>query len=270
MDTNRPIIIRKKVVHGSHHGGAWKVAYADFVTAMMALFIVLWMLSASKQIQEAVAGYFRDPTGAAGKATGNGPGGFGNRPGERQLNVFRSTTSVTRENVEQLKEDLEKSIKKLADFEKFKNQIEITVTEEGLRIELMESDQGTFFDVGSTNPTPNGRELLVDLAQELGNLPNRITIEGHTDAKPFYSARDYGNWELSAGRANTSRRLMQENGLRDDQVSQVRGYADQLLHNKSNPFNSSNRRVSLIVEYLEKNKPPSATGATSATPLKKP
>lgn len=128
----------------------------------------------------------------------------------------------------------------------------MTVTSEGLRIELLETEKGTFFNSGSSQPTPESRELLIKLAQELGKLPNKISIEGHTDAKPFAGGGEYGNWELSADRANASRRLMQENGLRPDQVVQVRGYANQQLRKPDQPEDPSNRRVSLIVQYIVK------------------
>ena len=126
----------------------------------------------------------------------------------------------------------------------------MTVTAEGLRIELLESDAGTFFESGSSDPTAKGKELLQMLAQELGKLPNKISIEGHTDSKPFAEGVAYGNWELSADRANAARRLMQEDGLAADQVSQVRGFADQRLRKPDEPFDPSNRRISLIVQYL--------------------
>jgi chemotaxis protein MotB len=232
----QPIIIKKKVAHSGHHGGAWKVAYADFVTAMMALFIVLWLMNTSKQVQEAVGGYFRDPNGTSKV----GVGGTGN--GEALL--------VSKDNMDQLKDELQKSMQKLADFDKMKDHIEMTVTSEGLRIELLEDEKGTFFDLGSTNPTPEGRALLENLAGEIGKLPNRVAIEGHTDSKPFSGRGDYSNWELSSDRANVCRRLMMANGLRADQVTQVRGYADQQLRRRNDPLDPSNRRISLIVKYL--------------------
>jgi chemotaxis protein MotB len=236
----RPIIIvRKKVSHGGHHGGAWKVAYADFVTAMMALFIVLWLLNSSKQVQEAVGGYFKDPSGTSKKVGTNlvGSGENFNR---------------TKDNMEKLKEELQKSIRQVSDFDKLKNQIEITITSEGLRIELLESAAGTFFDSGSARPSGQGEQLLSLLAGELGKLPNKVSIEGHTDSKPYAGVRDYGNWELSADRANAARRLMQQNGLRQDQVSQVRGFADQNLRKVDDPLDASNRRITLIVQYIVK------------------
>ena len=238
---NRPIIvIKKKGGHGGHHGGAWKVAYADFVTAMMALFIVLWLLNSSKQVQEAVGGYFKDPTGTT-KQVGSDMRGAG------------ENFTVSKDNMEQLKEQLQKAIKEVAHFEKFKNHIDMTVTNEGLRIELTESEKGTFFDSGSAKMSEDGEELLHALATELGKLPNTLAMEGHTDSKQYTAGRNYGNWELSSDRANAARRLMQGAGIRSDQVTQVRGFADQRLRKKDDPLDASNRRISLIVQYLDKN-----------------
>jgi len=240
MAQARPIIvIRKKAAHGGHHGGAWKVAYADFVTAMMALFIVLWLLNSSKQVQEAVGGYFRDPTGTS-KKVGTNLAGAG------------ENFAITKDNMPKLKEQLQKAMKQLSNFDKLKNQIEMTVTSEGLRIELMESASGTFFDSGKATPSANGVELMTLLAGELGKLPNKVSIEGHTDAKPYSVQGNYSNWELSSDRANSARRVMQNTGLGGGQVSQVRGYADQRLRTPANPLEPSNRRISLIVQYLAK------------------
>jgi chemotaxis protein MotB len=240
MDKSRPIIIiKKKGGHGGHHGGAWKVAYADFVTAMMALFIVLWLLNSSKKIQEAVGGYFKDPSGTSNKV-GSSMAGAG------------ENLTISKENMPKLKEELEKAMQQMPDFDKLKSHIEMTVTAEGLRIELLESATGTFFDSGSPQLNGDGRALLVMLAEELTKLPNKVSIEGHTDSKPFAKSRSYGNWELSTDRANSTRRLMQDNGLRADQVTQVRGFADQRLRKLDDPFDPSNRRISLIVQYTAK------------------
>jgi chemotaxis protein MotB len=238
MDKARPIIIvKKKGGHEGHHGGAWKVAYADFVTAMMALFIVLWLLNSSKQIQVAVGGYFKDPTGSSKKVGSNMQGG-----GENFV--------LTRDNMPKLKEQLQVAMKQMVDFEKLKSHIEMTVTAEGLRIELSESASGTFFDSGSAKLKPDGAELLITLAQELGQLPNKISIEGHTDSQPYAPSATYGNWELSADRANTARRVMQANGIRADQITQVRGFADQRLRKPEAPLDPANRRISVIVQYV--------------------
>ena len=231
------IIIKKKGGHGGHHGGAWKVAYADFVTAMMALFIVLWLLNTSKPVKEAIAGYFKDPAGTA-KLIGAGPQNSG------------ETVQLTRENMKELKQELEKAMRRVANFDRLSKQIELTVTPEGLRIELLETATGTFFELGSPRPNENARALLTALAQEIGKLPNHVSIEGHTDSKP-YGTETYSNWELSVDRANAARRIMLGNGLRVNQVSQVRGFADQNLRNKANPEDPANRRISLIVHYLD-------------------
>jgi len=233
------IVIKKKGGHAGHHGGAWKVAYADFVTAMMALFIVLWLMNSSKQIQEAVGGYFKDPTGTA-KQVGSDMVGAG------------ENFVVNKDNMEDLKEQLQQAIKAVPNFDKLKNHIDMTVTNEGLRIELSESEKGTFFDSGSAKISTDGEEILNTLGAELGKLTNTIAMEGHTDSKPYAAGRNYGNWELSSDRANAERRLMQRNGIREDQVTQVRGFADQRLRKKDDPLDSSNRRISLIVQYLSK------------------
>jgi chemotaxis protein MotB len=237
-----PIIIKKKVAHGGHHGGAWKVAYADFVTAMMALFIVLWLMNSSKQIQEAVGGYFKDPTGTAKKV------------GSDQVGAAENFV-VNKDNMEELKEQLQKAIKEVPKFDKLKNHIDMTVTNEGLRIELTESASGTFFDSGSVKISQDGGDLLIMLAQELGKLPNKLAMEGHTDARQYADGSNYGNWELSSDRANAARRLMQANGIRQDQVTQVRGFADQRLRKPTDPMDPANRRISLIVQYLDKKVP---------------
>jgi chemotaxis protein MotB len=232
----QPIIIKKKGGHAGHHGGAWKVAYADFVTAMMALFIVLWLMNASKQVQEAVGGYFKDPRGSA-KVVGTNRNGTGE-------NVV-----LKKEDMKKLKDALLQSIHHLDPLDKLKNQIEITMTAEGLRIELMESAKGTFFELGSAKPTPALIDLLKVLSQELGKLPNKISIEGHTDSKPYSGGRNYDNWDLSSERANEARRIMQAEGIQPDQVSQVRGFADQRLKVPEKPEDPSNRRISVIVQY---------------------
>jgi chemotaxis protein MotB len=249
MAAARPIIvIKKKGGHGSgHSGGAWKVAYADFVTAMMSLFIVLWLMNSSKPIKEAVAGYFKDPAGTSKLSGGNGKG-----PGESPGEGPADTLTLSKDNMSQLKDELQSAIHKIDDLNKLKSQIEMTVTSEGLRIELLESAKGTFFDSGSPELNDSGKETLIALAKELGGVPNKISIEGHTDSRPLVrNGGEYGNWELSVDRANNARRLMQENGLRPDQVTQVRGYADQKLRKADAPEDPSNRRISLIVQYTE-------------------
>ena len=242
MAGDNAVIIKriKKGGHGGHHGGAWKVAYADFVTAMMALFIVLWLMNSSQKIQVAVSGYFKDPSGSA-KKVGTGLAGTG------------ENLQLAKQDMAKLKVELQKSIQSITDIDKLKKNIEMTVTAEGLRIELLESEKGTFFDSGSSALNTSGQEMLALLAVELGKVPNHVSVEGHTDAKPFTGKRSYSNWELSADRANAARRLMQQSGLRPDQVSQVRGFADQRLRNLKDALDPSNRRISIIVQYISSN-----------------
>ena len=234
--TQPVIIVKKKGGHGGHHGGAWKVAYADFVTAMMSLFIVLWLMNSSEKVKKAVAGYFNDPKGTASllgtTMSGNG------------VTVEQERTDA----LQRLKEKLEAEIRARKDLEKLSKQIEITITPEGLRIELLETKSGTFYESGSARLSASGQELLALLASELKTLPNDLLIEGHTDAAPYSQDTGYSNWELSADRANAARRLLQSDGVRQDQVTQVRGYADQMLRVKSNPYDPSNRRISILVK----------------------
>ena len=229
------IVIKKKGGHGGHHGGAWKVAYADFVTAMMSLFIVLWLMNSSEKIKKAVAGYFNDPKGTA-NLLGTTMAGDG------------VSTTVKDQNMKKLKEKLEAEIKAKKELEKLTKQIEITITPEGLRIELLEDKKGTFYQSGSAQLSESGQELLALLAGELKTLPNDLLIEGHTDSTAYSSDNSYSNWELSADRANSVRRLMQQDGVRQNQVTQVRGYADQMLRVKNNPTDPSNRRISILVK----------------------
>lgn len=241
MADEQPIIIKKKGGHGGHHGGAWKVAYADFVTAMMALFIVLWLMNTSKPVQDAVSGYFRDPKGTTSKK-GTGLGGEG-----------QTAIPITKkQDLAKLKEDLMKAMENLPNYDKLKKQIEMTITSEGLKIEILEDPKGTFFENGKAQPTPALQGLLQILAGEIGKLPNSLLIEGHTDSRPFSNSQTYGNWELSADRANISRRLMQASGVRPDQVAQVRGYADQSLRKPLQPQDASNRRITLIIQNIDK------------------
>jgi chemotaxis protein MotB len=228
------VIVRKKGEHhDDEHGGAWKVAYADFVTAMMALFIVLWLLSASEKVQKAVGGYFQDPTGV-GRQTGTAAA------------AVSETLSLTQNQLEQIKEKVQQAMKQMPSFKDMQNQIKMTITPEGLRIDLLETKRGMFFDTGNPTPTEAGGELLKVLATELAKLPNKIVIEGHTDSTP-YGRPDYSNWELSADRANAARRILTASGLDATRISQVRGFADQRLLLKDDPTNPSNRRISIIV-----------------------
>jgi chemotaxis protein MotB len=261
------IVIKRKGGHGGHHGGAWKVAYADFVTALMALFIVLWLMNSSEQVKKAVAGYFNDPKGTA------------NLLGTTMAGNGVAATQERGDNLQKLKEKLEQGIQAQKDLEKLSKQIEISITPEGLRVELLEDKNGTFYEMGSARLSGSGQELLALLASELKTLPNALLIEGHTDAAQYSNDASYSNWELSADRANAARRLLQQGGVRSDQVTQVRGYADQLLRVKENPYDPSNRRISILVKNSEGPVPSlpgsrvvdgAATGGVAASPTQAP
>jgi chemotaxis protein MotB len=246
------IVIKRVKGHAGHHGGAWKVAYADFVTAMMALFIVLWLLNTSEHTRKVIAGYFNDPMGKPTE-TGSDKAGVDD---EMPMN---------KKDIEKLKEQLQRQIAQQINLKDISKQVEMTITPEGLRIELLESKDGTFFDTGGTTLKANGKDILNLLADKLSTVPNRISIEGHTDAQPFSNGAIYSNWELSEERANVARRLMQHpGGLRANQVSQVRGFADQRLRTPKNPLDPSNRRISLIVQYLTPADFPNAAAAKPA------
>jgi chemotaxis protein MotB len=232
-----PIIIIKKVQkHGAHHGGAWKVAYADFVTALMALFIVLWLLSTSDPVKQAVSDYFKDPS-AHRTLLGSGMASTG------------ESIQFSKKDLEKLKDKLESAIRKIPDLKALKDQVTMNVTAEGLRIELLENPEGCFFERGSAQPTPLGVEVITTLGAQLGELPNNVLLEGHTDSTPYGVGMSYSNWELSTDRANAARRIMQLHGVRDNQVKAVRGYADQRLRDIKDPTDPSNRRISVVVAY---------------------
>jgi chemotaxis protein MotB len=233
----RIIVIKRprKAAHG-HHGGAWKVAYADFVTAMMALFIVLWLMGADEETKKIISSFFNNPTGP-GKLTGTAAAGVGHG------------IEIPKTDMHKLREKIQQALMKVPNFSNLKDHVEITITSDGLRIELLESEAGVFFEQGKPVPSANGTELLRSLAHELGELPNDVLIEGHTDSKP-YGGDAYTNWELSTDRANSARRLMEANGLRANQVAQVRGYADRQLRHPEDPESPSNRRISVIVQYM--------------------
>jgi chemotaxis protein MotB len=171
------------------------------------------------------------------------------------------SVTLTKSNMDHLKDKLEQAIRKSPQFEKMKDYVEMTITGEGLRIELLETEKGMFFETGQPVPTVTGTALLAKLAHELGSMKNTILVEGHTDASPYEGAH-YSNWELSADRANAARKIMQENGLRPDQVTQVRGFADQQLRDPAKPDAASNRRVSIIVQFPQaaEPEPPPAKG----------
>lgn len=248
-------IVKKKKGHAGHHGGAWKVAYADFVTAMMAFFLVMWITGLSTELKESVAGYFKDPTGFMEAVKGgNAPfettaPGEGEKSSEEQIAI--DSKAAERERLKSAKETIEKMVAATPEFKDLKKHMDIRLVDEGLKIELLEDKENLFFDAASAVVKPNTRKLLKAFASELGTLPNSIIIEGHTDNRPLNRSDEYSNWELSADRANSARRIMMASGLAKDQVPQVRGYADTQPRDPEHPDHFSNRRVSIIVVMKE-------------------
>jgi chemotaxis protein MotB len=254
-------VIIKKGHGGGHHGGAWKVAYADFVTTMMALFIVLWIVGQGVATREAIAKYFRDPgVFDKGGADSLSPGHTGILPGQPTPGgpAEPSDTSAAgptggldaaaeeaklQKAAAQLKELMEHS----GLFESLREQIRVEVTSEGLRIELMERDNSNFFKVGSAAVLDSARPVLTNLAEVLARLPNQITVEGHTDSRQYSIAKNYSNWELSTDRAHSARRILEASNLPPGRIDRVIGYADNLLIDPKDPFNASNRRITIIV-----------------------
>ncbi|MFH2043893.1 MAG: flagellar motor protein MotB [Pseudomonadota bacterium] len=242
------IIIKKKSGHGGHHGGAWKVAYADFVTAMMALFIVLWIVGQSKEVKQYIGAYFNDPgVFSEGRAGGilpdeQKPMSLSPAPIPVDKRAFEMETLMAEAS------KISKTIDQTPEFERFKDKIMVSVSNEGMRINLVEASEGLFFDIGKAQIKPETIKLLhVLAASHLGKLKNGIIIEGYTDARPYVSSSGYSNWELSTERANSARKILEEGGLRKDQILEVRGFADRNLRLPDKPLDFSNRRVSILL-----------------------
>lgn len=244
------VIVRKKGGHGGHHGGAWKVAYADFVTAMMAFFLVMWLVTQSKEVKSAVGGYFREP-GVFDFENGKGvlPGGDpGVEPGAApDVQAPVTAADDERAKLEATAEAIKKDMTDIPGFEGLRDQVQFTVTAEGLRIDLVDKAASSFFDSGSAALRGESEQILGLIAHELGVLSNDVVVEGHTDSRQYVDGDRYGNWELSAERANAARRVMERTGLRDGQVRAVRGFADRQLQRPQMPLDPRNRRVSIVV-----------------------
>jgi len=244
------VIVRKKGGHGGHHGGAWKVAYADFVTAMMAFFLVMWLVTQSKEVKSAVGGYFRDP-GVFEFEKGKGvlPGGQpGVEPGAApEVTSPKTAAEDERARLEATADLIRKEMTQLKGFDSLRDQVQFTITPEGLRIDLIDKAASSFFDSGSAALRGESEQILGLIAHELGALTNDVVAEGHTDGRQYADGDRYGNWELSAERANAARRVMERTGLRQGQVRAVRGFADRQLQLPEVPLDPRNRRVSIVV-----------------------
>jgi chemotaxis protein MotB len=274
----QPIII-KRVKKGGHavHGGAWKIAYADFVTAMMAFFLLMWLLgSTTEGDKKGIADYFAAPLKLSLMASGSGAGDASHVIKGGGQDLTRSTGQVKRGDIEakratvnlhvlkaeqvraeisrleKLKEKLEEKIAGNNKLAAMAGQIKLDLTPDGLRIQITDVDKRPMFPSGSAEVMPSMRELLRELGSVLAEVPNRLTLEGHTDAIPFGSTeRGYSNWELSADRANASRRELVAGGLADDQVLRIQGLAASAPYDRKDPGSPANRRISITVMNRE-------------------
>jgi len=253
--TNRPIIVVKKVkkASGGHHAGAWKVAYADFVTAMMAFFMVMWIVGMDHSVRSAVEGYFRNPIGfQEGRASTRDVVEVGSSP--KPPSSLAPVEVVRRQIEEQRYKEIGEKIQVRLESEEglgeIAAQVEIIMTEQGLRIELVEGEDGeTFFGLGSAALKPSAERALRIIASELGTTTAPIVVEGHTDAAQYSRSRSYSNWELSADRANAARRTMEAAALGPGGVAEIRGHADRQLRVPEDPLHNANRRNSILLPF---------------------
>ena len=278
-ETKPTVIVRrvKKVQGGGHHGGSWKVAYADFVTAMMAFFMVLWLMAATtKPERAAISEYFRNPSPLAGSSSTPAPGMAG--PGGASTSMIKlgGATDISRGNsndpfqnqqeavptpvqererdkqrLEALKQELQEAISKSQALEPFKDQLLLDITPEGLRIQIVDKQNRPMFDLGSARLMPYTQTILVELSRYINQVPNHISLTGHTDTTAYSTQVGYGNWELSADRANAARRALLEGGMDPAKVARVVGLASSVLFDKANPQNPINRRISIVVMSQE-------------------
>ncbi len=266
-NATQPIIIKKVGKHAhEHHGGAWKVAYADMVTALMALFIVLWILGQDDTTVGYVAGYFQNPAGFLGSAASASPtgGAVANDmnvddrerpppppPAKEEIDPEQAPGSGEGRSADrrllEAAEAIRDALRSTPSYSKYRDQIELSVTPEGLRISLTESSDTPLFQAGDTELRGDARKLFRALGEQLARLPNHIAIEGHTDARPAANEAAGGNWELSTERAHAARRALVEGGTHTERVVQVVGYADRQLYNPLDPADSRNRRVSVTL-----------------------
>lgn len=250
MSEQPPIIVKKVKGHGGHGGGEWKVAYGDFVTAMMALFIVLWVLGQSDEVKKSVESYFKDPVGF-GTQSKNILSGSGNVPKIVESKAGEMSEAAEKEKLQKMGEKILSDLSTSPEFSNLADKVKVEVVDEGLRIEMLESSDNIFFQVGTSRLNDQAISLLKKIGDELSKLPNKIIVEGHTDSRPLNNGT-YTNFELSAERANSARYALSLSQMSEDQMDEVRGYADRRLRDQDDPFNLVNRRISIIVKYGRK------------------
>ncbi len=267
-EVKQPIIIKKVRKPGSHHGGAWKIAYADFTTAMMAFFMLLWILSATTEDQKAaIAEYFNNPSAFMGIATSPSQAqgeGTGSKPmiidfeGATDTGPPQPQPPLTPDQLDELAQEqdaarlaalkriIEEKIENSETLAPYKNQLLIDIVSEGLRIQIVDQENRPMFDLGSAKLKDHTIAILRELAGLINQVPNRISITGHTDARPL-GGMLYSNWELSTERANAARRALVAGGMQPDKVNRVVGLASTVPFNPEDPLDPINRRINIIV-----------------------
>jgi len=247
------VIVKKKVMGGGgHHGGSWKVAYADFVTAMMAFFMVMWILGMDDKTKQAIEGYFANPVGyKKGFGAGSSPLSSGSSPSAIQKTPMRMIVRTTEQRTfENLRRSILDKLAENDSLKKLNAVVDVQVTNEGLRIELIESGKGdVYFPIGSAKMNAATMLTLQLVGAELREMENKIVLEGHTDGARYGTDGAYGNWELSTDRANAARRVLQSTGVAANRVVEVRGYADTKPRVLNDPMAAANRRISILLPY---------------------
>jgi len=244
---NEPVIIKKIIKKGghAHHGGAWKLAYADFVTAMMAFFLLMWLLgSTTEETKKGISEYFQDPYEASLIDKGKTPSLEEIAPTELDPQAEKHDLM----QLEMLKEKIENMIKADPKLSEVKDQVKLETTQEGLRVQIIDNKNTPMFKLASSETEPQIRLILKALAPVINKLPNKITINGHTDARPFPANRTgYTNWELSSDRANAARYELNQGGLAEEKILRITGLSDSIPYNPADRDDPMNRRISIIV-----------------------
>ena len=262
----KKVVIVKKIIAGGggHHGGSWKVAYADFVTAMMAFFMVMWILGMDDKTKQAIEGYFANPVGyKKGFGSGSSPLAVGTVPANIQKTSLRMIVrSSEQRTFEKLKSNLLDKLAQSDSLKKLSGKVDIQVTSEGLRIELVETGKGdVYFPSGSKQMKPAALLTLQLIGEELAGIDHAVVLEGHTDAAPFGADGSYGNWELSSDRANAARRVLEGSGVSKGRIVEVRGYADTKPKVPEDPLAAANRRISILLPF---SRPPGGDGSAES------
>jgi chemotaxis protein MotB len=248
MSNVRIIIKKKGPAHDEHHGGAWKVAYADLVTAMMAFFLVMWLISQGPEVRENVAAYFADPIGFSDKVAS----GSGMLAGSPDLAVeTQPEEGQVEEFLREKALEIQLMLKELQKLQELEGEVVAEVEPAGLRIQLREADESSFFGLGSAALSEKGARVLEAIGKIIAPMEYDVVLEGHTDAKAYPGGSSYTNWELSTDRANTARRVLESSGVASSRLTAVGGYASTRLRFPKDPLDPRNRRIEILVRHPE-------------------